>query len=407
MTNLKKLFTAVLIAASAVALIPNALAQSVHPKGVTILDPAQVDWGLVFFTPPDGIPKLIGLDGTLVREWGQPSDQIQWARPNFDLSGDILALTGAVPVLDYPFPLPDKMAQFDADGNLFFEWNDFPLSKGTFAAVHHDMIRLPNGNTMVLCATVITVPTISPNPLLDECILEMDWNGDIVWEWYAHEHFDQFGFTDEAKQLISDAAGDWAHSNSLSIIPDNNHTDPAFTPGNVMVSFRELNTIVIIDRASEDIVWKVGPHADRLTIGQHDAQMIPLGRPGAGNIIAFDNGLRAGYPPISRPFSQVIEIDPTTKQVVWRYNATFSGFPQWDFFSAIISGATRLENGNTMITEGTKGRLIQVTQTGEIVWEFMSPYFEANPGPGGVDVKNYAIFRGFPTPLWWGLPLDP
>ena len=228
----------------------------------------------------------------------------------------------------------------------------------------------------------------------------------IVWEWYTFEHFDEFGFTDEARQLISDAAGDWAHANSVSIIPENDHNDSRFTPGNIMVSYRQLNTIIIIDRLSGQIVWKLGPN-DSKTIGQHHAHMIEQGRPGAGNIIAFDNGMSAGFPAVSRPFSQVVEINPITKAVAWRYNAAYSGFQIWDFYSPIISGAQRLENGNTMITEGTKGRLIEVTADGELVWEYFNPFYDTSTGPSGREVKNYSIFRAYRMPLFWGWPTDP
>jgi hypothetical protein len=34
-----------------------------------------------------------------------------------------------------------------------------------------------------------------------------------------------------------------------------------------------------------------------------------------------------------------------------------------------------LANGNTLITEGLNGRLFEVTSEGEIVWEYVNPYF--------------------------------
>ena len=34
----------------------------------------------------------------------------------------------------------------------------------------------------------------------------------------------------------------------------------------------------------------------------------------------------------------------------------------------------RLPNGNTLITEGSDGRVFEVTPDHKIVWEFVSPY---------------------------------
>jgi hypothetical protein len=44
------------------------------------------------------------------------------------------------------------------------------------------------------------------------------------------------------------------------------------------------------------------------------------------------------------------------------------------FFSFMISGANRLPNGNTLITEGATGRLFEVTPERETVWEYVSPF---------------------------------
>ena len=49
----------------------------------------------------------------------------------------------------------------------------------------------------------------------------------------------------------------------------------------------------------------------------------------------------------------------------------------FSFFSPYISGARRLPNGNTLITEGNFGRIFQVTTEGEVVWEYINPYFDA------------------------------
>ena len=59
----------------------------------------------------------------------------------------------------------------------------------------------------------------------------------------------------------------------------------------------------------------------------------------------------------------------------WRYAAQ----PRSAFYSSIISGAQRLPNGNTLIDEGTSGRLFEVTPNGKTVWEYVNPV--TNRGP--------------------------
>ena len=54
---------------------------------------------------------------------------------------------------------------------------------------------------------------------------------------------------------------------------------------------------------------------------------------------------------------------------VWHYEAK----NRTDFFSAEISGAHRLPNGNTLICAGVVGHLFEVTPAGEMVWQYVNP----------------------------------
>jgi hypothetical protein len=69
-------------------------------------------------------------------------------------------------------------------------------------------------------------------------------------------------------------------------------------------------------------------------------------------------------------YSAIVEVDPKTSEVAWRY----TGSPEQQFFSGHISGAERLPDGHVLITEGTSGRLFEVTRKGEVVWEWISPF---------------------------------
>ena len=89
-----------------------------------------------------------------------------------------------------------------------------------------------------------------------------------------------------------------------------------------------------------------------------------------GNIMFFANGanvLSVG----PEGGSRVIELDTASKKPVWEYRGT----PPYTFFSWFISSAERVATGNTSILEGVWGRLFEVTPEGEIVWEYVSPYF--------------------------------
>ena len=55
------------------------------------------------------------------------------------------------------------------------------------------------------------------------------------------------------------------------------------------------------------------------------------------------------------------------------YEAAKAKLPLAQFFSAQTSSAQRLPNGNTLICEGDTGRVFEVTQDHETVWEHLSP----------------------------------
>ena len=68
------------------------------------------------------------------------------------------------------------------------------------------------------------------------------------------------------------------------------------------------------------------------------------------------------------------------------------------FYSSYISSAQRLPNGNTLITEGSDGRLIEVTPEHEIVWEYINPYFKT---AFGGKFSNNMIYRAYRVPYEW------
>ena len=106
----------------------------------------------------------------------------------------------------------------------------------------------------------------------------------------------------------------------------------------------------------------------------------------------------AGFPTESRDSSRVIEIDPITKNIVWSYDANDSGERLLTFFSPFISGMHRLPNGNTLIDEGAFGRFFEVTPEGEIVWEYVNPFFTTMSGS---DIETNRVYRVWRVPLDW------
>ncbi|HEY0798122.1 MAG TPA: aryl-sulfate sulfotransferase, partial [Candidatus Baltobacteraceae bacterium] len=316
------------------------------------------------------------------------------------------------------------IAELDWSGSVVWQWGD--KAPGGSARQHHDWERLPNGDTLVLANLSHPVNGFSVPVLLDDVIYEVAPNGNVVWSWVASEHLDQLGFTPEELKLVRQTPNpDYLHVNDMTALGPNKWYragDKRFNPDNILFDSRNANFVAIIDKSTGNIVWRIGPnypvskaHAvpgpvDQLS-GQHDARLIPDGLPGAGNLLLFDNQGPAGYPPAILTVnggSRVLEIDPVAKSIVWRYTAGDSNGPGWDFYSSFISSAQRLPNGNTLVDEGMNGRFFQVTPAGEIVWEYVSPYFGTSlTGAGPHPVTSNSVYRAQPVPYDWvpeGIP---
>ena len=282
----------------------------------------------------------------------------------------------------------------------------------------------------------------------------------IVWEWHSWDHMIQdydstlsnYGQLSEHPELIDinrskplpkiteeelerrkatgqaasnatveNRGSDMHHSNSISYNPDLDQ---------IAISADYLSELWIIDHSTTieeaaghhggrsgrggDLLYRWGnpmnynrgDSSDQKLFYQHDVHWIPEGFPGAGNIMVFNNdvpGENGNYstvveivPPLSEDGGYLLpENDPYgPKQPVWSYAAP----DKVSFYAPFMSGARRLENGNTVITSGPQGRFFEVTAAQEIVWEYWSPYIGdvrlsdgSRPQPLGPFI--YGVFR--------------
>ena len=400
---------------------------SVFPTGVTTYDPtAAYNSDILYAT--GNATYLIDMDGNLLRQWnksGMPARIIDPALAGgakgeigLQLSdvpkGSNLGGLGLVPGQQVMFR-NQTIGYLDWSGQKIWDWGT--QAPGGAALQHHDWQLLSNGDTLVLTNKVGKIKGFGDREMLDDVIYDIDKSGHTVWSWAASDHMAEFGFSPSDMQYLkSHTAADYLHMNDMQALGPNHwgkSGDSRFAADNILISSRNAGFLAIIDRKTGKIVWRVGPHwslsqtpydfggkqsvpfaLDRLS-GQHDANMIAEGLPGAGNILVFDNEGESGYPPIPMPVvqgSRVLEINPVTQQVVWMYTGTKA-----TFFSPYISSVQRLPNGNTLIDEGIDGRFLQVTPQHKIVWEYVSPYltdFMKNP-------MNSIVYRIQAVPYDW------
>jgi hypothetical protein len=332
--------------------------------GLLVHDTARATPGYTLFSPLHGKEThLIGLRGEVLHSWRHPTKPGNYA---YLTDAGTLLWTGLLP--EGPQRMGGRgglLREYDWDGNVLWEHRH--------VGQHHDARRLPNGNVVFIAWEPMPaeaerrVPggipgTLHPDGCMyGDCLYEITPKGEVVWEWHAHE-----AMALERYPIVpSQTRYEFAHANAVAPLPN----------GDLMLSFRRINTILVVERASGKVIWE---HRDDSWGMQHDCERLPN-----GNITLFANGTNT----VTNPFSRVIELDPRTGKTVWEYR----GRPTFSFFSPHISGAQRLASGNTLICEGQWGRLFEVTPDGEIVWEYVSPFI----GPDNHGDPSNEVFRAY------------
>ncbi len=248
-------------------------------------------------------PKVIEVNmlGEIVWQYLLPDNLKQYTNPGFDV--ELLANNNILLVL------PKKgVYEIERSGKIVWSYLDSKVS--------HDADRLPNGNTIVVFG--------NNDQKSDAQVKEVNPKGEVVWTWYAKDHFDKSPYNDIFDQ-------GWTHTNAVSRLPN----------GNTLISPRNFNLVVEVDPEGE----VVGTYGEGVIVGQHDPEMLPN-----GNILLANHG---------RPH-RAAELDTKTGKIVWQS-------PGFEMEATPVRDANRLPNGNTLITGSTK--IAEVTAEGKIVWQ--------------------------------------
>jgi hypothetical protein len=359
--------------------------------GLTFHRPGLSTRGYTLITPEGGpFSYLIDLDGRVVHRW-----RFTHIKPGYGrlLDNGNLLMTGSDVNLPKgppddptkpPPPFEDHIRRLGGYHTTLCEvdWDGHVVWDYVNRAQHHDFHRLANGNTLV--PEWVELPEElhrkvrggyrKPRERLPRLI------GDDLVEITPDQKEVRRIHTWQLLDPVKDPIGptrrrwEWTHINGIDVN----------AKGDIVFSARSCNRVGVIDGESGQLSFKFTDLE-----GQHNPTWLAN-----GHVLVFDNG-RSG--------SRVIEIDPDKGEIVWRYE----GQPSHQFFSDHVSGASQLSTGNVLICEGTSGRVFEVTQRGEVVWEWINPFANTN-SRGGPSVSLYRAHRyDLDHPALAGRDLDP
>ena len=317
----------------------------IRQTGLLYDDPARSTPGYLLVSPVEGDRTfLLAPDGAVAREWRTCAGMTNWSclLPN----GNLFRNERCPDRKGVALTVSGRMSEYAPDGTLVWRHDD-PWQ-------HHDARRLEDGAiyaafTPLDDRTKAAIRGGVPGSETDggpfgEAIRQVDEAGRVVREW----HLADLGM--ETRPLHRNA-NRWSYGHTNTVCP--------LEDGTLLVSSKNLNLIFILDPATNAVSWEY--RNDEMS-GQHDAQMLEN-----GNILVFANGVYSS----DLHHSRILEIDPRTNEIVWRYVAR-DDFTS--FFSPHMGGVQRLPSGNTLVCEGNKGCLFEVTPDGVVVWEYVSPH---------------------------------
>ncbi len=356
--------------------------------GVTIWDRQRAFDGYTFVAAwREGRYRalLLAMDGTVVHEWTVPSAELwpdqqsifsllvpfeeevnfhgAWLTPQGELLLDVYGL-GTVKL--------DRCSRV--------EW---VLRRNT----HHDIDLLDNGELWFPAFREVTEsrpdrPHLGPGPLgyyLEETLLRVSPSGEILEEISL---IDVIYASGRADLLISgpgasvrSRVSDPLHNNNVEILrPELAPAFPMFEAGDILVSFRNIDTIAVLDGRTRRIKWTMrGPF-----IGQHDPDFLP-----DGHILLYDNRMSGRRPAFGN--SRILEIDPATRSVVW----SWEGEGRFAFYAPSRGEQQQLPNGNILVAYSHGGRVFEIEpRSGDVVWEWVNLH---EPGWAG-DLRDAIRF---------------
>ena len=366
----------------------------------TVNQPGAYEGYTLFYHPKDVKFYLIDNQGRKAFEWSQP----------FGNHGKLLAsgnlLTGNGPV---------HLTERNPRGIPVWSYGRMPN--------HHDVLKLSNGNYLFLHEVLYQKAEAVAEGANPECleknatvkideVVEIKPNGEVVWRWRVWDHLIQDHDPDQRNYgVVADHPGKIDINYGLCRFDGTdrgpthlNALDYNAALNQIMITSRHFSEIWIIDRSTTtaeasgsaggnggkggDLLYRWGnPRAyrqgtkdDQKLFFPHNAHWIPAGLPGAGRVLLYNNGNE--HPGFGRGYSSVDEIVlPADGYGYTRSEGSAYGpsGPTWSYrhrdgsLAYWGSGAQRLPNGNTLVVDAPLGRIREVTQSQDVVWEYRSP----------------------------------
>ncbi|WP_160135626.1 aryl-sulfate sulfotransferase [Halococcus salsus] len=273
---------------------------------------------------------------------------------------------------------PAQLVSIGPDGEVNWKYNGTETTQNWF----YDVDPLPNGNLLVVNPKSGTTVVYEFNPKTQQRVWTEQFklsdihdidliNGDellvaginydttsvsndsvfiyntstsnVTWEWRFKNHY-----PDDADNGVS--TKDWTHVNDVDKISNKEY----------LVSVRNMDQVISINRSTKKIEMQLGSDDNYTILNEQHNPTYLESKDGNPTILVADS-----------ENDRIVEYERTggpDGAGDWNRTWTLTGDLNWP------RDADRLPNGNTLVTDTMNSRVIEVTPTGDVVWEAYVPW---------------------------------
>ncbi len=335
-------------------------------EGVTLISAYGANGGELF---------AIDMKGTVLHRW--QLDLETWLPRMRDLKRGFVPERRFAPTHGIWWPQKGRILVFTWLGLVAidpcsrFLWR---FEAGENEQFHHDVNVLENGQILLMTRRRVFEER-ADRPGLELGKAGFYWDDALVWlspEGKLQRRVSLIDlFYSQGRLDLILASNERLYPESMSVDPlHSNNVDelpaawadafPLFEAGDLLLSLRNTNTIVVLDGEDLTVKWTMrGPF-----LRQHDPDFLPN-----GHIIVYDNRV-GGAEPVFGP-SRVLEIDPATQKIVWQWPD--AAHEKQGFYDLIRGRLQQLPNGNLLVVNSLGGRILEIDRaSGDIVWEWVN-----------------------------------
>jgi hypothetical protein len=349
--------------------------------GVVTWDRERAVPSLMFYTSghaPEA--TLRTLDGEVLHTWGRgfrwsfPLYPVRldhgstqtWRRARLRDDGSVVAIHEGLGIVSV-----------DADSSL--QW-------AVANRAHHDLVLTGDGGVLHLAREAHPLDGFEA-PVLEDYVVWLDRDGTEVRRvsiLAALLDSPWASWLDASRER----GGDLLHTNTLEVLgPRDVAVHPAFTEGRLLLSFRTLSALAVLEPSTGELVWALRGDFRK----QHDPTVTTDGR-----LLLFDN---AGQ---GRDRARVLQVDPDSGAALWQWPP--EGEPQLSSYT--LGAVSELAGGHLLVTESEAGRAIEITPDGEVVWEWHSPHRAGDDGEFVAALFEVLRELDDDVPAWASGPAD-